>query len=769
MRSNYLIGLPLAAVFAVGCTSGEPEERFPKQETLCSFDAEREQARSASAASFEQPLVTKIEVNGTEVWNNLELAAAVPNLKPGDVVTLSGSNLGQGTDTDFSKIMLGNTRVLETDLAIYKQKIDIINQVNFELPELISSWAKDIISWGPDSLSFTVPLHASSGPLKLQIQKRDGYNLSMLRPGQSHNVIDAQTKRIIDKSFEHSCDIVSKLSQAKAITPIEVEVDNPEFAALLKEGREIFWSYDYNIGLAHAVRGLDWSKIMRGETIDPFTRLPADPELLFGAVPETSADVPSEAIEDVYFDVYPQPNPIPGFLTSAQLLEGNTSSSGFVGYRYAESSHPYAGKGAWIGFNCASCHGYKVSYEKAPGQQITKVIPGLPNPNWTMKWAILGDKDAPTTTEFEGIEAKEQGPSWDPGLADVDKTGLVYFMPGGHGEHNMIRKVGEGSETDNDYQFSPIAIPNVTNYMSIRRSLSHTESYVGFEGSYIHAEEPDGATGSMLAPQLRALTAYMTVLDEDDDDLRNAGLYRWLKANNLLAAQTQANPSEGEFVQSTWQSYSGVSAVVEQGKQIFARDCASCHSDELGAHTNEQMLRLDEVGRFFAPTIYQKDQQSIRVNFLRDVYWTQSRGLLSDGHVRNVEDLVNPERCQEGSPLYNQYYTLHAPVRPELGSPDQPAGYPDTNRKGDVFRVKKHTDGSATAAKRNRFIERHKYFVEVDWDSEYYYWDYQKMRAEYGTGEMGTAEPIGLPAAPHPWCAQNSSDIMALTQYVLTL
>ena len=83
----------------------------------------------------------------------------------------------------------------------------------------------------------------------------------------------------------------------------------------------------------------------------------------------------------------------------------------------------------------------------------------------------------------------------------------------------------------------------------------------------------------------------------------------------------------------------------------------------------------------------------------------------------------------------------------------------------------KNVEYSSTdpSTKRNRFIERHKYFVEVPWDSENYYWDYQKMRAEYGPDEMGTAGPIGMPAAPHPWCAANQADIEPLTQYVLTL
>ncbi|HET8706596.1 MAG TPA: hypothetical protein VFM46_09870, partial [Pseudomonadales bacterium] len=313
-------------------------------------------------------------------------------------------------------------------------------------------------------------------------------------------------------------------------------------------------------------------------------------------------------------------------------------------------------------------------------------------------------------------------------------------------------------------------IPNVTNYMAIRRSLSHTESYVGFEGSYIHSEEPDGALGSMDANSLKALTTYMTTLDENDSDLINAGLFRWLGANGKLT-QTGGTPSEGAFVAAGWKSYPGVAAAVANGKAIFDRDCASCHRDGLGANTSEKMVRLDKVGRFFAPTIYQREQQSIRATFLRDIYWVQNRGLLSDGHVRNLEDLVNPDRCTEGTPLYNQYYTLHAPVSPAKGSPDQPDSYPAWNKRGDVFRIpkEKYTLKTDVGYKRNQAVLRHKYFVEVPWDKDYYYWDYQKMRAEYGPDEMGSVTPIGMPAAPHPWCAANKSDVQDLVEYVLTL
>ena len=462
----------------------------------------------------------------------------------------------------------------------------------------------------------------------------------------------------------------------------------------------------------------------------------------------------------------------PGFLLiTPQKTKGNTKNTGWVGYRYAESSNPLTGDGSWAGFNCASCHSYRISYEKAPGQQITKVIPGLPNPQWSMKWAVLGDKTGATTATMSTIDTSEPGPSWAPGTANVDKTTLVYYMPAGAGEHTLIRNKGEGSLTDNDYQFSPIAIPNVTNHMPIRRSLSHTESYVGFEGSYIHSEEPDGAMGSMDANSLKALTAYMTTLDGDDKDLINVGLYRWLKSKGKLADQTgNAALTEGQFVQAGWQSFPGVVSAVNTGKTAFDRDCGSCHNDKVGANTNERMFRLDQVGRFFAPTVYQRDQQAIRATYLRDMYWVQSRGLLSDGHVRNLEDLVNPDRCTEGSALYNQYYTLHPAVRPALGSPDQPAAWPDLNRKGDVFRVYKNVEYSSDdpSTRRNRFITRHKYFVTVPWDSGNYYWDYQKMRREYGPDELGTPGPIGMPAAPHPWCSQTASDIDPTVEYVLT-
>ena len=756
------------AILLVGCRL--PGD-FPDQEAICSFDHQREAERTASAAHTPAAIINTAEVNG--VIYNLQLGQ-IPVLAPGDTVTLRGSGLGMGPDIDFTKIMIGKSRVLETDLTMYEQKLALQDEVNYETTTAVDEWNKDIISWQDNEVSFTVPVHVADGEtsLTLQIQKRDGYNNSYTTPGEPHNIIDAITRRIISDDFEHNCDVVSKLSEEPYGTSFTVQVNNPGYDELVRKGREVFWSYDYNLGLAHQFRDLNWDAIFQYRSIDPITGQTAyDLENLFGAYPATAGQVPDEAIKPVSFNPYPMPTPIPGLLgTGPQKLSGETSNSGWAGYRYAEAVDPFNGPGSWIGFNCASCHGNKITWETAPGQTVTKVVPGLPNPKWSMKWSLLQHRKGLETKTFEGIYAEEDGPVWMPGNKKVAKDLLIYHMPQGAGEHNMIRLVGEGSETDNDNQFSPIAIPNVTYYTGIRRSLSHTESYVGFEGSYIHSEEPDGAMGSMYAAPLKALTAYMTTLDQYDDDLRNVGLYRWLNHKGLMPDEAPA--SEGAFVQTGWQNIPGVSAAVARGKVHYDKSCGSCHNDKVGLHSNEQMLPLSEVGRFFAPTIYQKNQQSIRVSFLRDIYWTQQRGLLSDGHVRNIEDLVNPQRCQEGSPLYNRYYTLHPAINDATKTfPDEIDPYPSINRKGDVFRVpvpeiRRKDDINQ---QRKRFIKRHRYFVQTDFDDKHFYWDYQKMRREWGKDELGAPAPIGMPAAPHPWCAENAGDMNDLVTYLLTL
>lgn len=729
------------------------------QQRYCAADPTLEAKRYASATEQAVPAITRVSVNGEPVWNTGDDTA--PEIKPGDTIILEGTGFGAGTDVDFSKLLVGNVRVLETSLTIYEQQLDIGKQVHSETPTVRSSWAKDLIGWTDTRVEFRVPGHVTRGPIMIQVQKRTGANLSYVYPGETHAVVDAQTIRIVEPTFQHRCDVVSELSDPVASNRIPVTIQNANLTSLVKKGREIFWSYDYNIGLVHQIRGLDWKAILEKKTTDPITGKVADPLELFGAYATKAGEVPTEAMAPVFFDPYPQKNPIPGYLLvlSDQKTKGNTRDTGFVGYRYAESTNPYTGDGEWIGFNCASCHGYRVEWESAPGVKTTKVIPGLPNPRWSMKWAVLGN--------FKGVIADEPGPLWAPGTQKVDKTALIYAMPHGHGEHDLVRIHGEGSMTDNDYGFAPIAIPNVTHYLPIRRSLSHTESYVGFEGSYVHAEEPDGALGSMDATSLKALTAYMGQLDTQDDQLRSVGVYRHLKFKKQDAILN--GDSEGAFVQNGARSYPALKTRLENGEAIFKEHCASCHQDSVDQFTTERMIPLHEVGRFFEPTVYHREMQSIRVSFLRDLYFTQHRGLLSDGHVRNIEDLVNPDRCTEGSALYKRYYTVHAPETLPPAGPDFAAPIKHESERGNAFRVLRGTDGSETSQNRNRFVERFRYFSRLASDPGHYYWDYQKMRKEYGPWELGTAAPIGLPAAPHPWCAGSQAEVDDLVLYLTSL
>ena len=125
MNRGLLVLIPAVVLLSACEQAGE----FPDSEGQCSFDSLRESERAASAASFGTPEITSMAVNGSVVWDKAAPPATPPSLQPGDVVTLSGTNLGNGPDTDFTKIMIGNTRVLETDLVMYKQKLDIADQV----------------------------------------------------------------------------------------------------------------------------------------------------------------------------------------------------------------------------------------------------------------------------------------------------------------------------------------------------------------------------------------------------------------------------------------------------------------------------------------------------------------------------------------------------------------------------------------------------------------------------------------------------------------
>ena len=153
--------------------------------------------------------------------------------------------------------------------------------------------------------------------------------------------------------------------------------------------------------------------------------------------------------------------------------------------------------------------------------------------------------------------------------------------------------------------------------------------------------------------------------------------------------------------------------------------------------------------------------------------------------------LVRPERCQaptnpdgsvdlaHASDLYKKLYTLrqgpdHSFRIPSAGMPF--AYY--TRTTGVLQDVASSSPARKVTDEEALFVARHAYFTRLD--DGYFYWDYQKMRLQYGILEYGLnpADPQdrrrigGLPAAPHPWCMPEGSpqaDVDDLVVFLLTL
>jgi mono/diheme cytochrome c family protein len=690
------------------------------------LDAAREALRQASALDASFPKIDRIEFNGSPLWIK---GQAPVHVVAGSWLVIYGSGFGSGPDIDYAKILLGKVRVMERDLPMYDGKVNLLKRLFYEKSSQFDTWPKEIRSWSGNRIEFMVPWTASEGPLAVQVQKRTGFNASLQDPTRAFTLWDPLTERIRSSEFAHQFDVISTLGEPRLSNLVPVIVDNPYFAQLAQAGERMFWSFDFNLGLVHHMAKLDWDAILHRKAINPVTGKVADPESLFGAIPLRTGEVPASVLKPNYFDPFPSPMPLKPLVRPA-LTSGYSYPSPYVGYVYVDSLDVVSNlKGRWAGMTCASCHAQRITYEAAPGQTTRRVFPGLPNPHWSMRWATLG--------KMYGVNDTEKGLSGD--KATTDKTLLLQSVPEGAGEHTLVRPAEDGSVYGNDHLFSPVAIPIITRHTPVRRALSRSEMVAGFEGSYIHAQEPDGAMGAMRATALKSLTAYMTTLDADNVTLENLGMYRWLNEHGRLDQVDAA--SEGEFMQRGLMSYPKVLDRVARGQQIFTKNCESCHRNNFGTWSDENMYPLTQVGSYFSRTLYQHQTQSIRTSILHNLYWVAQRGLLHDGHVKSMEDLVDPNRCREDSELYKKYYTIHP------GS----------------FHIAKGNSAQETA------LRNQAYFVDVLWDKSSLYWDYQTMRKSFGPLEFGAPKPTPLPTAPHPWCAETADDVADLVEFLLTL
>ncbi len=304
------------------------------------IDDALERARRESAQQFEQPKIHRLVRGGKVFWSEGQPS---PELVAGEVLDIEGEGFGAGPEIDYSKILLGKIRVLESDIKMYTGHVDIIKAHYFEENKVFDEWSKEIISWTPTRIRFRVPSTTNRGPLVVSVQKRVGSNFSLTQPNEVHSVWDPNSERI-GGFFTHKSDVVSKLSEAKLSNAVELKIENKNFKARVNEGQKIFWSYDFNIGSVHNARGLDWKKILEKNAVDPITGEKVDPVKSFGAIPITPGlQLPKIARETVSFDPYPMPSPLTSVVSGKQLYSGETDPSGYVGYIYASSLSPRTG------------------------------------------------------------------------------------------------------------------------------------------------------------------------------------------------------------------------------------------------------------------------------------------------------------------------------------------------------------------------------------------------------------------------------------------
>ena len=639
------------------------------------------------------------------------------------------------------------------------------------------------------------------------------------------------------------------------------------------------------------VRGTRLHKSMidrtTGEGIRPLSSFGAIPLL-----PEAGAArliAPSVAFDNQTL-TGPTPYPInPAFRLpppfAKPLTGGQTRPTGWAGYVFTEVAGliPSDRKTTeWIGFNCAACHAARVTYESDPGgARVSRFFTGIPNPDWKASFLALSGR-AHDLVAGEGLPLNFIRSDHPPGTRQhivsqsglagrlvsraenflaqhgvalskqtVDKTLMLYSLPPGSTEATLFNAANGPGDYANDYFFSPQAIPIITNHTPVRRALSRSELIDGFEGAYLHGEEPEGARGPMSSRSLQDLTLYVSTLRQDDEVLRRIGVDRWLAykghsdwlgapvnegifvsfgedpeallqparfppkpppSGGLGAIRDAAITAPGGAAPSDAfaRRFPGLVEHIGHGAKLFQDSCGRCHvSDNAGTWTNEDMHPIsaaggsEPTGRFFSPTLWQRRTQSIRTAILENLFWVQQRGLLSDGHVVSaapdnmdgLDLLVRPERCQaptlpdgsvdllKASELYKRLYTIHQGADHSFRIPSSGMRFEfytrfGSDRAGVLQQIAAPNADRRVREEEDRLVARHAYFTKMD--DGYYYWDYQKMRREYGILEYGLdpndrqsrARIGGLPATPHPWCMPEGSsqaDIDDLVIFLLTL
>ena len=311
-------------------------------------------------------------MNGKIVWTQGQ--SAIPRITVGDVVTLSGANFGQGTEGDFSKILVGNVRALERDLPMFEGGVHLLKQLFFETSKVTDSWRKDIQTWSRTEIVFRMPRTASRGPIVFAIQERVGAVESAHQPGMPHLVVDPLTARAEGVTATRTP--ISRLGTAIESNAVPVEIDNPAFEEDIRAGEAAF------LGLRLQSRARALASRF-GLAHDPSWKNERSHHGRAGRSPKTLRRVagpPGRSARRGTGSIRVRPLSHSDAVEAAArkpMLAGKTSPTGWVGYVYAQGISVVSQReGNWIGFNCASCHAQRIVFEEKPGSMRAKVFPG---------------------------------------------------------------------------------------------------------------------------------------------------------------------------------------------------------------------------------------------------------------------------------------------------------------------------------------------------------------------------------------------------------
>jgi hypothetical protein len=198
----------------------------------------------ASAKAADAPVIESVAdaASGTVLWQRSD-SAAVPTLKPGQIIILYGHGFGTGpitaaqpgldppaggtppvggavsvvpsvaepADLELSKILFGNVRAMERNLSSYRARIDLESAASAVLSKIQNTALNyfvedydpapdtrvaDISAWNDTAINVRVPITAYQGPIEVIRISLNKDSVDDIRTGAPLRYRDPNTMRV---------------------------------------------------------------------------------------------------------------------------------------------------------------------------------------------------------------------------------------------------------------------------------------------------------------------------------------------------------------------------------------------------------------------------------------------------------------------------------------------------------------------------------------------------------------------------------------------